>query len=751
MLVGTGIAPLPSSWGKGPGDGGATHRMSILSIRNLKVDYATQDGTVQAVDGVSLDVAEGQHLGLIGESGCGKTTLMKAIVQVLPRNGRIVAGEINFKGTDLLQLSRTDMRQLRWREIATIPQASMDSLNPVQRVGNQLTKLLSVRGGYDKRAAKRRAVDLFDLVGLDSDRLSHYPHEFSGGMKQRAVIAMALALEPSLLIADEPVTALDVIVQHQILEVLRRLEEELNLTVMLITHDISVVAQVCDSVAVMYAGRIVEQAAAAPFFASPSHPYSLGLQQAFPNLARPREQLVSIEGYPPDLREPPTGCRFAERCPFVLDACHIDDPQLQLVGAERYAACLRSGEMDALRLQAEDPALWQQVEVAQTYAPTPHPPALSPTGREGELSPVLDADDKSPSLLMEEGFGVGASEPLLELRDVSKRFKVGGGLAGLLRGDKEQTVYAVNNISFSLRRGESLGLAGESGCGKSTTGKLLVKLLDASEGEIDFDGADLAALDGENLLGFRRRAQLMFQNPFEALNPRFTLYRSLTEPLIIHGWTDENERLERVVDTLDRVNLRPAEVFLDKYPHQLSGGQLQRVVLARALVLQPDFLVADEPVSMLDVSVRAGILNTTRRLASELGLATVYISHDLSLLQYTCDRIAIMYLGEIVEIGPSQQVINNPQHPYTQALIAAVPVPDPTIENPPLRIREGVPRPTEQFVGCPFSQRCPEVMEACLTVRPPQVSDDEGRITSCHLYGEHSASPKLRDSAGKQA
>ena len=722
---------------------GGTHLMTILSIRNLKVDYATQDGTVQAVDGVSLDVAEGQHLGLIGESGCGKTTLLKAIVQVLPRNGRIVAGEINFKGTDLLQLSHTDMRQLRWREIATIPQASMDSLNPVQRVGNQLTKLLRVRGGYDKRAAKRRAVDLFDLVGLDSERLSHYPHEFSGGMKQRAVIAMALALEPSLLIADEPVTALDVIVQHQILEVLRRLEEELNLTVMLITHDISVVAQVCDSVAVMYAGRIVEQADAGPFFASPAHPYSLGLQQAFPNLARPRDQLVSIEGYPPDLREPPTGCRFAERCPFVLDACHSDDPQLQLVGADRYAACLRSGEMDSLRQQAEDPALWQQVEVAQAIVP----PVQDGRGDSAEWAGQPMADPYSVATASDDG----ADEILLELRDVSKRFKVGGGLAGLLRGDKEQTVYAVNNISFSLRRGESLGLAGESGCGKSTTGKLLVKLLDASDGEIDFDGADLTALDDEDLLGFRRRAQLMFQNPFEALNPRFTLYRSLTEPLIIHGWTDENERLERVVETLDRVNLRPAEVFLDKYPHQLSGGQLQRVVLARALVLQPEFLVADEPVSMLDVSVRAGILNTTRRLARELGLATVYISHDLSLLQYTCDRIAIMYLGEIVEIGPSQQIINNPQHPYTQALIAAVPVPDPTIENPPLRIREGVPRPTEQFIGCPFSQRCPEVMEACLDIRPPQVTDAIGRITSCHLYGEHSASPKLRDSNGTRA
>ncbi|MCY4020903.1 MAG: ABC transporter ATP-binding protein [Chloroflexi bacterium] len=715
--------------------------MTILSIRDLSVNYATQDGTVQAVDGVSLDLEEGQRLGLIGESGCGKTTLLKAIVQVLPRNGRIAGGKIMFKGMDLLQLPAAEMRQLRWREIATIPQASMDSLNPVQRVGSQLTKLLRVRGGYSKKTALRRAADLFDLVGLDTERLTHYPHEFSGGMKQRAVIAMALALEPSLLIADEPVTALDVIVQHQILEVLRELEQELNLTVMLITHDISVVAQVCDSVSVMYAGRIVEQAAAEPFFSSPAHPYSLGLQQAFPNLARPRDVLVSIEGYPPDLREPPSGCRFAERCPFVQDACHDIDPNLEAIGDGRAAACLRSNEMDVLRVQSEDPSLWQRVEVAQGLIPPPPGPFPHKEGRGAERPLSLGDGGKSPSFISGRGLD---DAPLLEMRDVSKRFKIGGGLAGLLRGDKEQTVYAVNNISFSLKRGESLGLAGESGCGKSTTGKLLVKLIDASDGEIIFDGADLDEMDDDSLLTFRSRVQLMFQNPFEALNPRFTLYRSLTEPLVIHGWKDENQRLDRVIETLDRVNLRPAEVFLDKYPHQLSGGQLQRVVLARALVLHPDFLVADEPVSMLDVSVRAGILNTTRRLARELGLATVYISHDLSLLQYTCDRIAIMYLGEIVEIGPSNQVINSPQHPYTKALIAAVPVPDPTIENPPLRIQEGVPRPTEQFVGCPFAQRCPDAMEACLTVPPPQITDENEHTAQCHLYGEHQDSPKLK-------
>jgi peptide/nickel transport system ATP-binding protein len=332
--------------------------MALLEIRDLIVAYGSQRGVVRAVDEVSLDVEPAQHLGIIGESGCGKTTLARAIVRVLPRTARILAGQVRYKGRNLLDLSAREMRELRWKEIATVPQASMDSLDPVQRVGSQLEAILTVRGRLDRASAKRRAVDLFEMVGLDPERLDQYPHEFSGGMKQRAVIAMALALEPAILIADEPVTALDVIVQHQVLEVLQRLEAELDLTVLLITHDISVVAQVCDSVAVMYAGRIVEQSPAGSFFTSPYHPYSLGLQNAFPNLAQPKEVLVSIEGYPPDLVNPPAACRFAPRCPFAQPRCHEVDPGMREVGADHWAACLRSDEMETLRSQAADPGLW---------------------------------------------------------------------------------------------------------------------------------------------------------------------------------------------------------------------------------------------------------------------------------------------------------------------------------------------------------------------------------------------------------
>lgn len=690
--------------------------MAILEVQNLRVGYETDGGMVHAVDDVSLSVSEGHSLGLIGESGCGKTTLMRSIVRVMSNNARVLSGEIRFQGQDLLKLSRREMRALRWREIAFIPQASMDSLDPVKPVGRQLETVLTVRGSYDRGTARTKAVDLFEMVGLDVANLDRYPHEFSGGMKQRAIIAMALALNPTLLIADEPVTALDVIVQQQVLDVFTRLQEELNLTVMLITHDISVVAQVCDSVAVMYAGQIVEQSDAQPFFRTPYHPYSLGLQNAFPNLMEPKELLIAIDGYPPDLSSPPAGCRFAARCPFALASCRETVPRLQEIEAQHPVACLRAGEMVELRTRAADPALWLP---------------------DGLVTGLADASSHSNYWTAPEVRAPAGDYPngsFVKVDRLTKRYRIGGGFAGMLRGQPAQQVRAVNGISFRLGKGESLGLAGESGCGKTTTGKLLVKLLEATDGTISFDGEAVADLKGERLKRYRRRVQFMFQNPFEALNPRFTLYRSLAEPLIIGGWADEAQRQEQIITTLERVNLRPPDAFLSKFPHQLSGGQLQRVVLARALVLEPEFLIADEPVSMLDVSVRAGILNTMRSLAREMELTTVYISHDLSLLQYTCDRIAVMYLGSIVEIGPAAQIIGDPRHPYTQALVSAVPVPDPALPRSKPRIGEGSPQATNVPVGCPFQDRCPEVMSVCRERVPETIFSDDQHEVACFLY-----------------
>ncbi len=693
--------------------------MALLEIRDLVVTYKTQRGLARAVDRVSLDLQAAQHLGVIGESGCGKTTLARSVMRALSKSGHIASGTITFKGRDLLALTPGEMRDLRWREIAIIPQASMDSLDPVQRAGSQLVEVLTVRGGLDRQAAKRRSVELIDMVGLDSRVLNQYPHEFSGGMKQRVVIAMALALNPSLLIADEPVTALDVVVQHQVLEVFKRLEDELHLTVMLITHDISVVASVCDAVAVMYAGRLMEQASALTIFGEPLHPYTLGLQNAFPNLIRPKAELVAIEGYPPDLVMPPDGCRFAYRCPFVIDACRRTDPALTEIAHGHASACLRAAELGKLRAQAADPATWRNTDAARTL--------------------VHEASALSPSVASvahSEGSHLGGDGALLSVDALAKHYHLHGSLASLARGKGPQTVYAVNGISFTVQRGESLGLAGESGCGKTTTGNLLTRLLEPTEGSVRFGDEDIAHLRGPALKRFRSRAQLMLQNPFEALNPRFTIYRSLSEPLIIHGWDDETGRMQRILETLVAVNLHPAESFLTKYPHQLSGGQLQRIVLARALVLRPEFLVADEPVSMLDVSVRAGILNTMRGLTRDMGLTTIYISHDLALLQYTCDRIAVMYLGRIVELGPAQEVIATPRHPYTQALVSAVPVPDPTLAAPAPRIREGVPQALDRPVGCSFQDRCPEAMPICTQVAPPWIEVAAAQKALCHLYAE---------------
>ena len=663
----------------------ATHDV-LLSIEDLAVYYRSAAGPVKAVDGISLTLEPGESLGLVGESGCGKTTAAKSLLKLLPPNGYIARGSIDFAGRDLARIDAEAMRRTRWKDISWISQAAMNALDPVYRVGDQIVEAMQAHINISRNAAMSRAADLFREVGIDPHRLRAYPHEMSGGMKQRAVIAMALALEPKMIIADEPTTALDVVTQAQILARMQALRTDHGLALLFITHDISVVVQTCDNVAVMYGGKIMETGPVRTVFRHPFHPYTMGLTNAFPTLEGARRELISIPGSPPDLLAPPTGCLFAERCPFAEAKCRQEEPPLHQVGDGRFSACHFPERASAFRLEAAADDTWHRVsERLGGTAPRAAPP-----------KPATK------------------SEPLIEVEELKRHFQVPQGWLASLAGRSDgQVVHAVDGISFTVAPGEILGLAGESGSGKTTTGETLVHLQEATAGSIRFDGEFVHQLRGAGLREFRRLAQMVFQDPYETLNPRFTIFDIVAEPLRIHKLARGDTLTERVVEALERAGLRPPTLFLDRFPHELSGGQRQRVAIARAIVLEPRFIVADEPVSMLDVSIRAGVLNLLRRFREELGISIIYVSHDLPTIRYVADRTAIMYLGEIVEIGPTETVVKERKHPYTELLLEASPEPDPDVHKPPLEARGEIPSAIDPPNGCRFHTRCPAAMPHC--------------------------------------
>jgi peptide/nickel transport system ATP-binding protein len=666
--------------------GESNHNGLLLDIKDLAVHYLTGPGPVKAVDGIDLGIAPGQAMGLVGESGCGKTTAAKGILRLMPPNGLIPNGSIFFNGKDLLSINEEAMRQTRWKEISWISQAAMNALDPVYRVGDQIVEAMQAHINISKKDAWKHAAQLFREVGIDPNRLRAYPHEMSGGMKQRAIIAMALALEPRMVIADEPTTALDVVTQAQILARMHRLRMDHGLALLFITHDISVVVQTCDTVAVMYGGKIMENGPVREVFKLPFHPYTMGLRNAFPTLEGARRELISIPGTPPSLLDPPTGCRFAERCPFVEERCHHEQPPLISVDHGRQSACHFPERAEEFRRLAEHDITWHRV-----------------TERLGGevIEQALPQSSTSPSTL-------------IEVYQLTRHFDVPRSwISSLIRRGPHQVVHACDAISFQIKRGEILGLAGESGSGKTTTGETLVRLQDPTDGSIIFDGDAIETLRGPRLAEFRRQAQMVFQDPYETLNPRFTIHDIVAEPLRIHKLASGQELRERIVEALERAGLLPAELFLDRFPHELSGGQRQRVAIARAIVLEPKFIVADEPVSMLDVSIRAGVLNLLRRFRDELGISIVYISHDLPTIRYVSDRTAIMYLGQIIEIGPTETVIHERKHPYTQLLLDASPDPDPEIIKPPLEARGEIPSAIQPPQGCRFHTRCPVAMPHC--------------------------------------
>ncbi|WP_224403171.1 ABC transporter ATP-binding protein [Pseudonocardia sp. ICBG1034] len=646
----------------------------VLSVRDLTVAFPSEAGRVEAVRGVGFDLLPGRTLGIVGESGSGKSVTSLAVMGLLPESAS-VTGSITLSGRELVGLSDEAMSGIRGDDIGMIFQDPLSSLTPIFTVGDQLVEAMQIHRDIGRAQARERAVELLDLVGIPDPRrrVRAFPHEFSGGMRQRVMIAMAIANDPTVIIADEPTTALDVTVQAQILDVLKVARDETGAAVVMITHDLGVVAGVADDVLVMYAGRPVETAPVDELFAAPRMPYTIGLLGAVPRVdSVERRPLVPVPGSPPAPTDLPPGCPFAPRCPVAVDACRTAEPPLVPVPARdgHAAACVRTGEI---------------VDGAIGGEPVFAAPAL-PLG-----------DDRG---------GDREDRPaVLSVSHLRRTFPL---MKGSLVRRRVGTVHAVADVDLDIRRGETLGLVGESGCGKTTTLLEIMNLLPPEGGTIEVAGTDVATLRGRaDIAALRREIQIVFQDPMGALDPRMTVGDILTEPLRAAGWTDRGRVATRVDELMALVGLDPEHV--DRFPAAFSGGQRQRIGIARALATKPSLLVLDEPVSALDVSVQAGVLNLLTALQRELGLSYLFVAHDLSVVRHVADRVAVMYLGRIVESGAVADVFGNPQHPYTQALLSAIPVPDPQVERTRQRVvlSGDLPSPTDDAPGCAFLGRCP--------------------------------------------
>jgi peptide/nickel transport system ATP-binding protein len=660
----------------------------ILDIKDLAVRIDMRHKSVTPVDGVTLHIDAGETLGIVGESGCGKSMTGLSIMQLLPPGGHIVGGSVEFMGRDLAPLNYNEMHEIRGNDIAMIFQDPMTSLNPTKTIGDQVAEPVRIHRGANHREALDRAAEVLGLVGLPrpKERLGDYPHQLSGGMRQRVMIAMALACDPKLLIADEPTTALDVTIQAQILELLSDLKEKLGMAVLLITHDMGVIAGRTDRVMVMYAGKAVESCSTEALFDEMRHPYSQALLASIPRLEQDNKQrLYSIPGLPPDLTNPPVGCRFAPRCERATDKCRVDEPPLTGPSDEHTFAC------------------WHPID---------GPLDMSSSRRVGGPAEGSQA------------------RVILEVKNLVKEFPVSGGL--FARGAKHR-VHAVSDVSFSVRQGETFGLVGESGCGKTTVGRLITALETSDSGAIEFNGEDITKFDRKTLRAQRRNFQLMFQDPYASLDPRMRVGAILREPLAIQGIGTRDEQNEIIQGLLADVGLAPDAV--DRYAHEFSGGQRQRIGLARALALNPKLVVADEPVSALDVSIRSQVLNLMRRLQSTHDLTYIVISHDLAVVKYLADTIGVMYLGKMVEIGPSEAIYEHPAHPYTARLIEAIPIPSPDVERTKGGhvVRGELPSAIDPPSGCRFRTRCDRAQDLCAEVEPLLRTFGTNHVAACHF------------------
>jgi len=675
----------------------------VLEITDLSTHIQLTKSVVQAVGNVDLTIEPGETLGLVGESGCGKSMTGLSIMGLLPAGGSIVGGSIKLDGRELVGLSDPELRKIRGNEVAMIFQDPLTSLDPTKTIGYQVAEPVRLHKGVSKAAAMERAKEVLGMVGLPrpTERLGDYPHQLSGGLRQRVMIAMALSCEPKLLIADEPTTALDVTIQAQILTLLHDLKDRLGMAMLLITHDMGVIAGHADRVQVMYAGRMVEVTETGILFRHMRHPYTQALLASIPQLSQDnRQRLMSIRGLPPDLANPPPGCRFAPRCTRATDKCRADEPPLIGETLEHLYACWHPVDGPAGAGAAADGSAR-----AQAVADRPGEPGAG----DGEVPP---------------------GTPLLEVRELVKEFPV---TAGAILQRRVASVHAVSNVSFAVRTGETFGLVGESGCGKTTIGRVVVALERPDSGSVLLNGRDVSALSRNELRRQRRDLQLMFQDPYASLDPRMRVGSIIREPLAIQRAGSRQQQQQRVFELLDEVGLPRNAV--ERYPHEFSGGQRQRIGLARALTLNPKVIVADEPVSALDVSIRAQVLNLMKRLQASHGLTYIVISHDLAVVKYMADQIGVMYLGKLVEMGSADDIYQRAAHPYTAGLIATIPVPDPGIARAKrgAEIKGELPSPVHPPSGCRFRTRCPYVQDICGQEEPPLRPFGPGHVAACHF------------------
>jgi len=666
----------------------------VLAVNDLSVEYRTGGDPVRAVRDVSIQVDAGETVGIAGESGSGKSTLALAILKYLGESGHVTSGDIQYEGRSIFDLSPKELRSIRGSEIAHVPQDPKTSLNPSIRVGNQIAEVLQTHRDLSRDAAMEQTYEVLREVNIPTPETNakQYPHELSGGQQQRVLLAMALACQPQLLILDEPTTGLDVTTQAKILDLIEDLIDRREASVLLITHDLGVIAQIADRVGIMYAGEILERGETEAVFNSPANPYTQGLLASLPQGSGRR--LKPIPGQIGDLTDIPQGCVFADRCEFAEEECKHGDIEDEAVGGNT---------SHLTRCRRWEHAVENPIEPDTRFR--------TETQRASE-------------------------EPLLEVNNVRKYFGEESIFDRLFGG--EPPVKAVDGVSFDVHESETLGIVGESGCGKSTLGSVLLGLLPLTDGTISYDGQSISEMDSSTMKDFRSECQIVFQNPHSSLNPKHTVGQAIKRPLEMFTDRSESEQRERVAELLNQVGLNPD--YASRYPRDLSGGEKQRVAIARAFSVNPSFVVLDEPVSALDVSVQASILNLLAQLREEYGSSYLLISHDLSVVNYISDRVAVMYLGKFAEVGPVESIFEPPYHPYTRALLSSIPSTDPTVNEDRIHLEGDVPSARDPPSGCPFHTRCPQkIGDVCERDVPGlnEIGSSKGsHRVACHLEEE---------------